>query len=199
MKLPKLAIENFQFVLMLVLLAVLTGLVSYFTMERSEDPVVEFPIYRVLVIYPGTSPTDLEELIVDPLEDAINEVEDIEEIRANIQEGIVSLRIEASYDVDIDDKFDEVEQAINSVRGRLPSDIFLFEVEKISPQDVAILQVALVSDHASYQQIYNVAEKLEDEINKVSGVRTVDIEAYPEEEIRVSLNFQKKILNKHWS
>lgn len=49
MKLPKIAIANYQFVLILVFLSVLTGTISFFTMPRSEDPDTNFPIYTILV------------------------------------------------------------------------------------------------------------------------------------------------------
>jgi multidrug efflux pump subunit AcrB len=127
MKLPKIAIDNYQFVLVIVLMSVLTGTISYFTMPRSEDPVVKSPIFTILAVYPGTSPTDLEELIVDPIEDAVNEVEDIEEIRSQIQEGIVLIRVEATYGIEIDDKFDDgngrTGKIIGIKRGNLFGDV----------------------------------------------------------------------------
>ena len=79
MRLPKIAIANYQFVLILVFLSVLIGFISFVTMPRSEDPDTNFPIYRVLVVYPGTSPQDLEKLVADPIEDEIKEIEDIKD------------------------------------------------------------------------------------------------------------------------
>ncbi len=192
MRLPKLAIDNYQFVVIIVFMAILTGTVSYLTMPRSEDPVTDFPIYVIRVIYPGTSPEDLEDLVVDPIEDVMNEIEDIEEIRSTIQEGVVVMRVEASFDIDdFDDKYDEVVAALNTVQSQLPDEILLIESEHVSPLGTSILQFAVTSEDAPYSQLIDVSEDLEDEINKVAGVRTVDIEAYPEEEIRVSLDFQK--------
>lgn len=191
MRLPKIAIQNYQFVLILVALTLMTGIISYNTMERSEDPVTEFPIYVVTAIYPGTSPEDMEELVVDPLEEAINEVDDIVEIRTTIKEGIAIIRIESTYDVDFDDKYEDILQEISSVRDDLPDELAFFEFRQVSPLEVNILQVALHTDNADYGELLDLAENLEDDLNKVSGVRKVEIEAYPEEEIRVALDFQR--------
>jgi multidrug efflux pump subunit AcrB len=68
MQLPKLAIKNAQFTLTIVVLLVLVGIVSYFQMPRSEDPQFDMPITLIEVIYPGASPTDIESLVVNPLE-----------------------------------------------------------------------------------------------------------------------------------
>lgn len=191
MRLPKIAIQNYQFVLILVALTLMTGIISYNTMERSEDPVTEFPIYVVTAIYPGTSPEDIEELVVDPLEEVINEVDDIVEIRTTIKEGIALIRIESTYDVDFEEKYEELQQEIVSIRDELPEELAFFGFRQVSPLEVNILQVALHTENVDYGELLDLAENLEDDLSKVSGVRKVEIEAYPEEEIRVSLDFQR--------
>ena len=191
MKLPAFAIKNYQFIIILVALVFFYGLTSYFSMKRSEDPMVKGPWYTILVIYPGTAPQDMEELIVDPIEEAINELEDIKKITTVVEEGLVNIQVEGEWGIDVDDKYDEIVAEVNTLKPTLPQDIFKIEVEKQSPQGVAILQLALSAETASYKRLQEVAEKLEDELEKVPGVRTVEVEAYPEEEVRVALDFQK--------
>ena len=191
MKLPKIAIANYQFVLILVFLSVLTGTISFFTMPRSEDPDTNFPIYTILVVYPGTSPQDMEKLVVDPIEDELAEIEDITKVRTTIQEGIAFFRVDAEFGIDIDDKYDEIAVAIGNIQSELPDQILLLETKKVTPLDVNIFQLAFVSEDVPYQKIVAEAERLEKQLKKVNGVRTVEIEAYPEAQIKVSLDFQK--------
>ena len=80
MNLTRLALRNAQFVLIVILIAILLGLRSFVSMPRSEDPQVSFPIYVATVVFPGTSPEDMENLIVDPIEEVINELDDIKKI-----------------------------------------------------------------------------------------------------------------------
>ena len=70
MKFSKLAIENHQFTIIIISLFLITGLISLITMPRSEDPLVTPPGSTVVVIYPGANPLDMEELIIDPVEEA---------------------------------------------------------------------------------------------------------------------------------
>lgn len=191
MRLPKLAIDNYQFVLVLVFLALSTGILSFMNMPRSEDPTLDFPVYNVIAIYPGTSPQDIEDLIVDPIEESLNELEDLTEIRANIQNGLAVISIEGEFGVDTDDLFDEVNAQVTKVRGEMPENLLSLDVIQQSPQNVAILQLALISPTAAYRDLVDQAERLENRLKKVSGVRTVDIEGYPEEEIRIDLDFEK--------
>ena len=64
MRVPKLAIENHQFTIIVISLLVLSGLVSFFNMPRSEDPQVSPPASSIVAVYPGANPTVLEELVV---------------------------------------------------------------------------------------------------------------------------------------
>ncbi|MEO1654677.1 MAG: efflux RND transporter permease subunit, partial [Bacteroidota bacterium] len=106
--------------------------------------------------------------------------------------GVAILRVEASYDIeDFDEKYDELIAEVNTTRDELPDEIALLEFEHVSPLGTNILQLAITSDESAYKQLIKIGEDLEDELNKVNGVRSVDVEAYPEEEIRISLDFQK--------
>ena len=80
MKLPKLAIENHQFTLMIFLLLLIMGIYSFFTMPRTEDPPLQLPGASIIIVYPGANPTDREELIVSPVEEALNELDDIKKM-----------------------------------------------------------------------------------------------------------------------
>jgi multidrug efflux pump subunit AcrB len=76
------------------------GLNSLFNMPRGEDPSFKTPQFIVVAIYPGTSPTDMEELVVDPIEDKVNELENIKKIISNIDDGVAVLRVDFTYDSD---------------------------------------------------------------------------------------------------
>ncbi|MGD1893303.1 MAG: efflux RND transporter permease subunit [Cyclobacteriaceae bacterium] len=191
MKLPSIAIKNYQFVLILVALASLYGITSYLTMKRSEDPFMNGPYYVITVVYPGTGPKDMEELVVDPIEEVIDELEDIKQINTTIDEGLAFIQVEGLWGVDPDEQYDEVVAEINSIKPSLPDDIFRIEVTHSTPKEVSILQLALTSETASYRRMQDYAEELEKILKKVNGVRTVDVLAYPEQEVRVSLDFQK--------
>ena len=196
MRLPKLAIENYQFVLVIVLITISTGLLSFFSMPRSEDPSLEFPNYTILAVYPGTGPEDMEELVADPIEKGLNEIEDIEAIETDISDGLVFIVAEASFSVDVDDKYDEIASKVAEIRDQLPPELTRLEVKQFTPLNVKILQMALFApesteENTPYSELVDYAEDLEDVLEKVDGVRTVSIEAYPEEQVRISLDFEQ--------
>ncbi len=191
MNLPKLAINNFQFTLVMVLLLTLMGLASFFTMPRSEDPQVTSPGSNVVVIFPGANPEDIEELVLDPIEAALNELEDIKRINAVAEDGLMVLSIEFKAGSDPDDKYTDVLQKVNRVRDDLPDGVLSVDVHRFNVSDVSIIQLALVSDAAEYRLMEKTAERMKNELERVNGVNKVKTWAYPEQEIRVSLNWQK--------
>ncbi len=191
MKLPAIAINNHRFTLVVMLLLVALGFVSLKSMPRSEDPQFQFPATMVRIVYPGTSPMDMEKLIVDPVEEAINELDDIKVLKANIEDGLAVIRVEFLYGSDPQEKYDDVVSQVAKVRDELPSDIPVLAIDKISPVDVNILQVAISSDTENYRSLKAFAEKLEKRFERIPGVKRATVEALPEQQLQVQANLAK--------
>jgi multidrug efflux pump subunit AcrB len=191
MKISEYAVKNYQFTLVMFLMAVALGVTTLFTMPRSEDPEIESPQYTVIVVYPGTSPMDMEELVVDPIEEKINELEDMKRIRTSISDGLAVFRVEYKYESDPDEKYQELVREINSLRPELPRDIFSLEINKLQPSDVNIVQVALISENASRAKLKFHAEALKDELEKISVLKNVEVQGLPEQIVRIELRLEK--------
>jgi len=191
MNLPKLSIDNYQFTILVFILLVIAGTNSFLSMPRTEDPPVNVPGASVIVIFPGATPIDLEELVAQPIEEVVNELEDIKRIHTTVKDGLVYVSVEFYFGGDAKKKYDEVVDKVNGIRGTLPEEIFEINFLEWTTSDVVILQLALISDKASYHELLEEAEILKKEIQKSKGVKSVDIKAYPQEEVRVSLNFPK--------
>lgn len=167
------------------------GLNSLFNMPRSEDPIFEAPTFVITVIYPGTDPKDMEELVVDPVEKRLNELKDVNNIRTTIDDGLAVFMLEYEYGVDNDEKKQEVAREVNSMRGILPTDIFDIRYFQFDPGLVNIVQVALVSEVASYKELADYSEKLRKVLEKNKDLRSVKDFGFPKENVRISLNVEK--------
>ncbi len=191
MRLPGLAIERYQFTLVMIILLTLLGVASYFSMPRSEDPQFNFPTLTVVAAYPGANPEDVEQLVADPLEESINELEDIKKLKTTLENGTAVLFIEFRSEKDPDDAYSEVVSAVTDGRDELPGALARLDVLKASPNNVNILQVALVSETASYTRLRRQAERLERLFERTTGVKRVETWAIPGEEIRVSVDLER--------
>lgn len=191
MKLPELALRKSPFTIVVLLLLTLLGGVSYLTMPQSEDPQFDTPSVRVTVVYPGASPEDTESLVVDPIEEVLNELDDIDRIESTIQDGLAVVAVDFLASTDPEDGLEDVEQAIASVVRDLPESIQDLTVSEFSTTNVTVFQAALVSETASYERLKAKAEDLERALERIAGVKSVDTWAYPDQEVRVGLDLDR--------
>ena len=188
MNLPRLAINNAQFFITVFTLLVLVGVLSYLNMPRSEDPQFDLPVTLIEVVYPGASPSDIETLVVDPLEQEITEIENIKKIEAKINNGAVRITIDFMYGTDAEAAFNKVKQAVSTVQPNLPSGIAQLLVLKATPSSVAIMQLALWSEPTNYKSMEIHAKRLEKRLETITSVRKASIWGYPRQIVAVDIN-----------
>lgn len=191
MKISDYAVKNYQFTLVIFIMIIALGITTILNMPRSEDPEMHAPTYSVVVVYPGTSPKDMEELIVDPLEKEINELENVLRIRTSISDGLAIMRIEYKYSSNVDAKYQEIVRVVNNKQRDLPSDNIFIEVQKFQPSDVNIMQIALISENAPRDKLKFYAEKLQDELEKLTPLKKVEIHGLPVQQVRAELDLEK--------
>lgn len=192
MKITSFAVKNYQFTLIIFLLVAVVGLLTLFTMPRSEDPTTHPPQYLITVIYPGTSPKDMEEQVVKPIENRIYSLENIDKILTTVEDGVAAIQVKFKYGVDVDNKYQEISTEINALKNsELPKEIYLIKTEKIASSDVKIIQVALVSNTASSKILRDNADILKTRLEKITNLREVKYTGMPEQEIRIDLELDK--------
>jgi multidrug efflux pump subunit AcrB len=191
MKISEYAVKNYQFTLVVFLGVLSLGIFTLFNMPRGEDPELKSPQFPVVVVYPGTSQADMEELVVNPLEKRISELDNLKRIQSTIYDGLAIINVEFLYSEDPDTKYQEMVREVEATRKDLPSDIFSIEVRRISPSDVNIYQFALISANAPYEELQEWSEKLEKRLEKIPALKKVKTWGYPANEVEVVLNLEK--------
>ncbi len=190
MWISRLAIKNPEFTIMVFIIILLVGIFSYQTIPRYENPQLDVPGINIIVTFPGASPEDVEDLVVDPLEDEIYQIDKITKLDTDIRDGFARMRIEFALTEDKVEKNNEVIQKINSLENSFPEGVGIETIE-FSSSNVQIMQLAFISEHAGYDRMEKLAEELKDEIDLIYGVKDVDVEAAPERRVLVDLNFDK--------
>jgi multidrug efflux pump subunit AcrB len=191
MKISEYAVKNYQFTMVIFLMIVVLGVTTIMNMPRSEDPELNAPQFPIVVVYPGTSPKDMEELVAEPLERVISGLENIKRIKTSISDGVVVLFVEYKYESDVSEKYQELVREVNSLRGELPRDIASIEVRKVVPSDVNVVQIAMISENASQEKLKKYAEDLQDELEKIKALKKVEIHGLPKRIVRVDLQLEK--------
>ena len=191
MRISDYAVKNYQFTLIMFLMVIVLGITTIIDMPRAEDPDMNAPQYPIIIVYPGTSPSDMEELVINPIEKKIYALENIKRIRSTISDGLAVINVEYKFGSDVDEKYSELIREINSIREELPKEIAKIEVQKISPTTVNVIQVALVSNNASRTSLKKAAEGLQDELEKITSLKNVEIFGLPQQLIKIDLELDR--------
>src|SRR4051794_29288543 len=191
MDLLEFPVRRYQFTLVAFLLLIVMGWFAFSSVPREEDPFFKIPGFFISAIYPGADPKDLERLVVKPIEDRLAELDDVKQIETTINDGVAVVAIEFLAKADADKKYDEVTREVNALQPELPSDIAKLEIRKLSPGLVNIVELALVSDDATYRELEDYARELKDTLKTVDGIRTAETWAYPRRELRVEVDLKR--------
>ena len=188
MKLLEFPVRNFQFTVILFVMLVALGVSSWLAIPRSEDPLLNVPTFTIIAVYPGASPADLERLVVRDMEEKLDALDNVDKIESRIFDGVATIQVEFEFGENPDDRYDEVLREMNALRPKLPAELASLTVEKITTLDVAIAQLALVSETAPYRQLDSLAEKLEDRLTALPGVRGAERWGVPKPRVDVALD-----------
>ena len=191
MKIAEFSVKNSQFTFIIFSFVMALGLGSMLNMPRAEDPKFAPPGYNIVVVYPGAGPVEIEHKITDKLEAKLGALENIDRMRSLSFNGVTVLTIEFRHGEDAEKKYEEVVREVNAARSELPQDIYRLQIQKFTSSDVAILQGAIVSENASWEALRKEAERLEEELEKIPGIKAADTWGFPKREVRIALNLPK--------
>ncbi len=191
MKISEYAVKNYQFTLIMFIMVAVVGIATIHHMSRSEDPEIDFPTFPIVVVYPGASPKDIEELIVDPIEKEVYGLDNIRQVRSTTKDGLAIIQVEYKYNSNVDDKYQELVGELNALRSQLPQGIARLEVTRTRPSDVNVIQLALVSENASRSKLKQAAEDLQSALERIPALKNIEIQGLPEPIVRVDLQLDK--------
>lgn len=186
-------VVNFRVVILLIILLTSLGIFSYWQLPIESDPEVKIPIAVVYTAFPGASPVDVEELITKKIETGISSLKDINKITSNSYNSISSVKVEFNAKADLDDSLRKLRDSVNNLKNDLPEDANDPRVLEISLDDSPIFSFSLAGPYDGLV-LRQYAEEIQDELEKISGVREVRISGGVETEIEIAYN-QEKLSN----
>jgi multidrug efflux pump subunit AcrB len=184
-------VDRWQFTLILFFMLFGLGIQSVMAIPKSEDPIVSFPGVGVFVVLPGADAEQMERVVAIPIETALNGLEDVDEIQSTSQAGLASIGVSFIYGSDPEKKYDEVVRELNVIRASLPEGITLLRANRQNPAQTNIVQMALVSDAASYRRMEAYARELRDAVERANGVQQAEIWGVPAAEVRITPDMDK--------
>ncbi|MEO1585135.1 MAG: efflux RND transporter permease subunit [Planctomycetota bacterium] len=195
MNLPKWAISHKPVTLVIMAIVVVSGIMTFTSMPRREDPRITIRAALIETYWPGASALRMEELVTDPLEDAIAQLEDVDTIESFSRTGYSRIDITLVDEVledTLDQTFDLVRDKVDMVRGSLPdgcgAPFVNSDFGDVSSVCVVIHTTGSGSDTPfSYRELELVAEDLETELKRLGSVAGVSTMGVPDETITLAI------------
>jgi multidrug efflux pump subunit AcrB len=153
------------------------GIWTMYTIQKEVFPQFQLDIVEVSVVYPGAAPTEVEQGIVLPVEEAIRGVQGIKEVTSRANEGSGQVTIELVAGAQRMKVFQDIDQAVNTIRT-FPDDIEEPEV-RLQIEQREVMEVGLYGD-VDIWTLRQLAERLRDRLLSTEGITQVELGNVPD-------------------
>ena len=190
-RISSLSIDNKTSIYLLTVLITIIGIFSYVTLPKEKFPEVEIPIFSVVTIYAGASPSDVESLITRPIEQELKSIDGVDNISSVSKQATSIIIIEFETEKDQLVAQQEVNDAVDKSRSELPR--VLTQEPSVTDFNLADRPILNINLSGNYDlvELKEYADDLKDEIEGLSAINEVEIVGALEREIQINVDLTK--------
>jgi multidrug efflux pump subunit AcrB len=176
---------------LLTIAILVLGIISLTTVRREAFPNISFDIISVVTVFPGASPEEVEQLITNPLEQDLKEIDGIKKMTSTTVEGRSLILLQLDIDsTDAEKAKSDVRDVVDTFSGNLPDGAERPAVRLLETKQTPIIEVA-VSGELAPLELRQIAKRLEKEFERVSGVASVKAQGLEDIEFHVEADPKK--------
>lgn len=191
MKISEISIKRPSIIIVLFLILTIGGIFSYKQMSYELIPKFEVNVITIQTIYPGASPSEVENTVTKKIEDAVSSIENVKKIESKSFESLSLVMITLNEGADVNYLLTDAQRKINAVINDLPEDAKTPSLNKFSLDDLPIMNLSVTSK-LSEKELYDLLDKkIQPIFSRVHGVAQVDMVGGQEREIQVNIDPQK--------
>jgi len=186
------AIDNKISVYVLVFIIAIFGLINYYTIPKEQIPEIVIPMINVNTFYPGTSPSDMENLVTRPLEKNLKSMSGVKKITSRSIQDMSAIIVEFNTGIEIKDAKQRVKDAVDKTKRDLPSDPLFVDpsVNEIDLSEIPIQYINLSGD-IPLDRLKKYADDMQDRIESLSEITRVEIGGALTREIQIDVDMYK--------
>lgn len=162
------------------------GFLGYQRLNSSFFPLSDPSFITISVVYPGTSPEEVEEGVIEKIERNLKGVEGVDRITSVSQESMGTVTVEVLSDFDINLVSDEVKNAVDRI-PYFPVGAEPPVIETLKPRREAISFVVM-GENIPLSILKQTAQDVEEDLSRIQGISQIDLSGFAEEEIEISLS-----------
>jgi HAE1 family hydrophobic/amphiphilic exporter-1 len=174
-KLAEICVRRPVFATVIILSLVVVGIFAYLQLGLDRFPKVDIPTITITTRLVGAAPEEIETDITDKIEEAVNTISGIDQLQSISSEGTSQVIVSFVLEKNLDVAAQEVRDKVNTILGQLPKDADPPLIQKIDPDAIPVISIAL-SGPAPIRDITEYADKkLRRRLESISGVGQVVI------------------------
>ncbi len=191
MKIAELSVKRPSLVIVLFTILTLGGILSYTSLNYELLPKFSPSVVSVTTIYPGASPSEVENTVSRKIEDAVSSMENIKKIDVKSYESLSTVIITLNSGTDVDYALNDAQRKVNAILKDLPDDVDPPSLNKFSLDDLPVVTLSATAklDEASFFDLMD--KRIGPVISRVPGVAQVNLIGGQEREIQVSFDAAK--------
>src|SRR4028119_712759 len=183
--LAEVCVKRPVFATMLILSLTVVGAFSFFSLGLDLFPKIDFPTITITVINPGASPQEIETEVTEKIEEAVNTISGIDELRSTSVEGAAQVFVQFVLEKDVNVAAQEVENRVQTVIPNLPETAEQPTVQKLDTDAAPVLRI-VVSAPTNLREVTEFAKnKIKERIESINGVGQVTVVGGRDRQINV--------------
>ncbi|MFN0138663.1 MAG: efflux RND transporter permease subunit [Pyrinomonadaceae bacterium] len=173
--LAEICVKRPVFATMLILSLVVVGAFSFFSLGVDLFPKIDFPTITVTVVNPGASPQEIETEITEKVEEAVNTISGIDELRSTSIEGVSQVFVQFVLEKDVNIAAQEVENRVQTVIPNLPQTAEQPTVQKLDTDAAPVLRISISAPRSLREVTETAKNKVKERIESINGVGQITI------------------------
>lgn len=183
--LAEVCVKRPVFATMLVMSLVVVGAFSFLSLGVDLFPKIDFPTITITVRNPGASPQEIETEVTEKIEEAVNSVSGIDELRSTSVEGVSRVFVQFILEKDVNVAAQEIENKVQTVIPNLPETAEQPTVQKLDSDAAPVLRISISAPTNLREVTETARKKIKERIESVSGVGQVTMIGAQERQINV--------------
>jgi hydrophobic/amphiphilic exporter-1 (mainly G- bacteria), HAE1 family len=173
------------FTTMLLVSLIVLGLASFVQLGVDIFPKVDLPTITITTRLPGASPEEIESQVTKPIEEVVNTIAGLDELRSSTIEGQSQVFATFILERNVQEAANDVREKVGTVLGSLPAGTEAPVIEKVDPDSAPVLAV-VVSGQRSQREITEIADKrIKRQLETVKDVGAITLIGSRKREIQV--------------
>src|SRR5918996_2645349 len=190
-KLAEICVRRPVFATMLVMALVVLGLDAYRKLGVDLFPKVDFPIVTITTTLRGAAPEEVESQVSKRIEEAVNTISGIDDLRSTSSEGSSIVAVQFMLDKDPEIGAQEVRDKVSQILPQLPRDAEPPLIQKVATDATPILNIAVASNRDLRETTKIVDDRIKKNIESMRGVGEVRFVGERQRQIQIWLNGEK--------